>query len=518
MNINRAILIASAVAASAFADASSSSVSSSALAADGAGRKIMRMAEGGLVSVRLAKSTPSVALELGRSVDNGRMWSYVKVPAAGSVAHTALDSNFQASYIAFTERQGNEVVGRVALTTSPLSNNPQIVVSGQLTPAGVKPVDTFVQASRKDWGEMAGADSLTVVYGWQDSKSKSLYIGVSPDGKSFPMAKAVVEDQQAVSGPSVAIRGNNIIAAYLTRNPEIAPIDVGEQQGRAYQAYIESSDGGATWTRPKPVFGRSTKDFPAVQVADKGVGAKSEPTLLAGGTALGQPASLGWEASRDPTPRGRIDSSETGADKAGRATYFLQSSLAVLNSDGSVGEVGVVSSRDVALPNAPWVHAVANNKLTAKSSSVNQSVSSTTAQTSQFQYSALIDTPIRATSYREFNAATKQARLVLAISTDTGKRFDQHLSLDSGALARLGLQQFGQGTAIAASQCLFEDRDGNVYLDLVASANGGETRYARVPIGVNASRLRQQEAQAALPPARGSVRLERQLISHQVTQ
>ncbi|MES0070454.1 hypothetical protein NKJ73_32710 [Mesorhizobium sp. M0074] len=109
--------------------------------------------------------------------------------------------------------------------------------------------------------------------------------------------------------------------------------------------------------------------------------------------------------------------------------------------------------------------------------------------TSHFQYSALINTPIRATAYKEYDEGNGNARLVVAVSTDTGMNFTNHVSSTADELAKQGVQAFGEEAIFSSSQCLFEDRNGDVYLDLFVS-QGGDTHYARVPIGVNASQYR----------------------------
>ncbi len=168
---------------------------------DGAGRNIMRTTDGGIVAAFAAGNTAN-QLVFSRSLDNGQKWNSVVIEEIpGVVRQAAVDSNFQGSYIAFTEERGGLTVGRIAFSTAPFAATPSFVASGAVTPRGVEPRDTFIQASRLGWGDRDDQNSETVVYGWQDQKSKSLYIGVSPDGRTFPLAKKVVEDSNAVSGP-----------------------------------------------------------------------------------------------------------------------------------------------------------------------------------------------------------------------------------------------------------------------------------------------------------------------------
>lgn len=48
-----------------------------------------------------------------------------------------------------------------------------------------------------------------------------------------------------------------------------------------------------------------------------------------------------------------------------------------------------------------------------------------------------------------------------------------------------------------SSQCLFEDRDGEVYVDLMIS-QGGKMRFVSLPTGVNAALLREEEHAAII--------------------
>ena len=483
---------------------------------DGAGRNIMRTADGGVVA---AFSTTESGLTFARSLDNGARWNNVAVEGvAGSVAQVAIDSNFQGSYIAFTEDHDGRLTGRIAFSSAPFAPDPQLTVSAPVTPAGVIPRDTFIQASRAGWGDRAADDRETVVYGWQDSVSKGLYIGVSPDGRTFPMARLVVEDAFAASGPAVAIRGNYVVATYQTTSPAMAPADVPAEmrRERTYPAWIESLDGGQTWSEPRPLFGLTSAAFPQVRVetADGGFAEHR----LAGGSDLPNSPILNWATSRvlaagSFNPDKTLPGSElpsVGRPGDGQAvrnpepdpslggTTFVQTSMRSIDGDGTQGEVSIVSFRPIE-PGAEWTHVIANNRLTATMGRVDSRTSHLNAQGSQFQYSALIDTAVRATTYQDVDPATRRARLVAAVSTDTGKTFDHHVSFSSEELAEFGITGFEEGSVFAVSQCLFEDRDGQVYVD-VLYLRDGEGHFASLPIGVNAAMLRtaEQEEQARL--------------------
>ncbi len=477
---------------------------------DGAGRNIMRTADGGIVA---AFSTTDSGLTFARSLDNGASWNNFAVEGVdGSVVQVAIDSNFQGSYIAFTENANDRLTGRIAFSFAPFAPDPQLAVSAPVTPAGVIPRDTFLQASRAGWGDRAADDRETVVYGWQDSVSKGLYIGVSPDGRTFPMAQLVVEDAFAASGPAVAIRGNYVVATYLTSSPAIAPADVPAEmrRERTYPAWIESLDGGQTWSKPRPLFGLTSAAFPQVRVetAEGGVAEHR----LAGGSDLPNSPILNWASSRDlaaksfaPDKTLAVGDSPSAGPRSDRpavrnaefdpslgGTTFVQTSMRSIDGDGTQGEVSIVSFRPIE-PGAQWTHAIANNRLTENMGRVDSRTSHLNAQGSQFQYSALIDTAVRATTYQDFDPATRRSRLVTAVSTDTGKTFNHHMSFSSEELAQYGITGFWKGSVFAVSQCLFEDRDGEVYVDLLHLRDGEEGHFASLPIGVNAAMLRRAE-------------------------
>lgn len=460
---------------------------------DGSGRNIMRTVDGGLVSAYAVANGSRKELVFSTSLDNGQHWNATTINGTnGKVVQVAVDSNFEGSYLAFTEKENRLSVGKVAFVSAPFADKPAIVVSQVITPPGVDASDTFIQASRRGWGNHSDESRQTIVYGWQDKNSKNLYVGVSTDGRTFPMASKVVEDKFATSGPAVAIRGDDVIASYLTTNPAFAPVDVDQStnSGRAYPAYIESLDGGRTWSKPKALFGLKAADYPVVKVEFEP--GKFEDLRLAGGTNQPNSPTLDWGSTRELGPRDvESDKSASTIDPSldpNNGINFVQTSMQAVDKEGRpIGEVGIVSFKAIKPPNAPWKHVVANNKLSNSVKDLGASKPDVT--TSYFQYSALINTPIRATSYKEYDKTTGSARLVVAVSTDTGMNFEHHISFTPEELSRQGIKAFDEKAIFTSSQCLFEDRNGDVYLDVLVS-QGIETHYARVPVGVNAGLYR----------------------------
>ncbi|NVM77448.1 hypothetical protein FHW83_003266 [Duganella sp. SG902] len=450
----------------------------------------MRMADGALVATFARAADKGRELAFASSRDNGQSWQTSTVFSAdrSGVLHTAIDSNFQGSYIAFVSASGKQSVARVAYTTDPLAARPAFAVSGALMPADTAPVDGFIQASRVGWGEKADKNAETVAYGWQDAKSKSLYVGISPDGKNFPVARKVLADPHATSGPSVGIRGKYVIVSYLTTDPAIAPSDL-KASGRSYQAWIESRDGGASWSKPQPLFGPTSASYPSIDVTTvrPGQPADSEQARLSGGTSGRVGGILVWETTK------------AGADSG---IVFILSELST--SPASQQYTGVVSFRPLA-PGATWTHSIAGHKLArgdvkaieAYTAAAGRQFALPDATTRQFQYSALVDTPVRSASYVEVSKSGS-ARLTVATSKDTGKNFDQLRSFSAAELRTLGLRDFGPATVFKVSQCLFQDRDGQVYVDLLAYGPQGELQYARLPVGANAQAIKAAEAKAQL--------------------
>ncbi|MER9387776.1 hypothetical protein [Mesorhizobium sp. M0435] len=61
-------------------------------------------------------------------------------------------------------------------------------------------------------------------------------------------------------------------------------------------------------------------------------------------------------------------------------------------------------------------------------------------------------------SPKEYDEGNGNARLVVAVSTDTGMNFTHHVSFTADELAKQGAQAFGEEAIFSSSQCLFEDR------------------------------------------------------------
>jgi hypothetical protein len=117
------------------------------------------------------------------------------------------------------------------------------------------------------------------------------------------------------------------------------------------------------------------------------------------------------------------------------------------------------------------------------------------------QYSALPLTPLRAVISLEFVSDARGAehgRITVAYSTDTGKTFPHLVDFDARRLQALGLPRLASDAVIEVSQCLFADRDGEVYTD-VFIFNGTDSApvyHAKLPLGVNLKDVKDTGAEA----------------------
>ena len=478
----------------------------------GGGRNIMRTAEGALISFFAVSTEGQSSLYFLSSTDGGKTWYAVSPTTAGKsvgLIHPAVDSNFNGAYMAYIERTKGRSVGKVIYSSNPLAPKKGFVHSDSVTPPLGEVTGTFIAASRVGWGDKPDAAANTVAYGWADESTGDLYVGVSTDGKTFPKAAKVFSSKHVASGPAVTIHGNNVFLTFLTADPAMAPAELKRgKDAPLFPAWMESSDAGKTWSNPVPLFGKSVKDFPLLQASEaKGLGTVVKGAVRAAGGSPGWLSStLVWDASAKPS---------------GGELIFVVNALSPVTADdgpltpGSFDDpenlIGVVSFRRMA-PGSKWTHVPSNLELLrtpAGRKTLNNTLgplgatlAASNAKGEQHQYSALIDTPVRATTYveRTGSGADASTAIVVASSIDTGKVFDHFAKFDRASLEKLGLPVSGK-LMIDVSQCLFEDRNGEVYVDVLAHDLGGANTitYFKLPLGVNAQALREK---AATPSSR----------------
>lgn len=475
------------------------------------GRNIMRTAEGALISSFVKTEDDTTGLFFSSSTDGGKTW-YTNVASnvgtSNALLHPAVDSNFNGAYIAYVEKVGNKHFGRVIYSPNPLARQKNFLTSTTaLTPELAEVGGTFIAASRVGWGDKPNPIANSVVYGWTDLSTGDIYVGVSPDGRVLPRTQLILRDARVTSSPAVAIFGEYVFLTFLTTDPAFAPTDLPREArgGGHYPAWIESRDLGKTWSKPTPLFGRSIKDFPKLTAAEsKDAGALVSGTVFAAGGSPGwQTSALVWL---------------TSAARQGDQIIFVVSALSPITVEGPFERgafddpnnlIGIVSFRRSA-PNSKWTHVPSNlalirtptaggiESLHERLDAFGASFGAPNAKGSQHQYSALVDTPIRATTYLETAEGddNSDAALVIVASVDTGKVFDRYAYFNQYRLQKLGVKDFHGGVAIDVSQCLFEDRDGEVYVDLLIhdTRHSNDIQYVKLPLGINARAIARESS------------------------
>jgi hypothetical protein len=459
--------------------------------------KFMRSSDGTLTGSFIKHIGNNDELLLVTSKDGGKTWVDFSsgLTAKGGVRHQASDVGANGVYVAFVDGRGE---GHVAHFPDPVGNPGKVKESGALTSEGGDARFSFISTSK-------GPDSTNSVgYGWLDMVGGKIYVGVSKDGTTFPPARLVETDSNATSGPAIAVHNNYVLVMYLTTSPEIAPDDpenLADTKGRDYQAWIESKDGGATWSKPAPLFGKKLADFPTVNASSKNGDGRmiSGKVAAAGGTeALGNHSqTLAWAVS-------------TGFDPAiaGGVRLFIMSALSPVTPkespfppgfwDDRKNNVGILSFKDIGNLTAPWTHVVASRDLVQERAGV-------VTEAWQHQYSALPGTSVRAVSYVDKTREQKTSHdsLVVSVSIDTGKHFDRFARFEQ---RDLGIET-PASVVFVASPCLYKDPKGDVFIDVAfveadAAGKVGDKRLkvTKLPIGLNVKDVPGSKAPAAQWP------------------
>ena len=408
----------------------------------------MRHSSGAISGVVVTKSGGRDVLDYVSSTNDGREWTHFTPKSirglSDSVTQPALDGNDQGVYVSYVAGSRGHVLSILGAPSHPVYRD-----SGDLTGAG-KNQYSFIAASRNGF--------KTVAYGWFDRETGAINVGVSPDGKTFPRTRHIAFDKDALYGPALGVLGQYVIVSYLTRNPRIT----GSQRvpGSAAVAWVESSDGGRTWSSPSALYG-SLKSISA-SVTDRGV---TKFRLINLANAVPKIAdfsqSLVWADFTMANSR-----------------VFVSSTLQyTIPWSGRTGSIGVVSFK-MPKSGGEWTHVAAGDVVESGSA----------PNTWLHQYSALPDTPIRAVSYIEHVGQRSQSgeELVVAVSTDTGKTFDHFVRY--GAV-QLGLSANSKLLA-RTSPCLWRDASGKVSIDAFVSAGNdmdspSTVAHLKLPLGLN---------------------------------
>ncbi len=196
------------------------------------------------------------------SNDKGKTWPF-KSPrlvskTEGIDKYPAIDANVNGSYVAYVNEGNGVAGGYVAYLPKPFEKPDEYKVFGPLTTASGNCKYSFISASKA---------APTVVYGWTDMQTGAIRVGVSLDGKEFPETKVLTTDKGAVSGPAVSIEANYAALTYQSTNSEYFPSDYKPAPGeviKSFPVWMESSDGGKTWSKPEPLLGRAADNFPTI--------------------------------------------------------------------------------------------------------------------------------------------------------------------------------------------------------------------------------------------------------------
>jgi hypothetical protein len=459
----------------------------------GNGRNLMRSPEGTLVGVFLGGDERGKKLLFTASVNDGKTWQ-THTANLEDIQPTspAIDSNYHGAYIAFVAVRDGERAGQLLYVPEPRAETVTMKNIGPLTPQGLDVKHSFVAASRDGWGG-ASTKARSVAYGWVDARSGDFYVGVSADGKTFPAARVIHSDPRTETGPSVSIRDDYVFMLYQSRNPKLMPAGVESIRaatGGAHHVWMESLDGGKTWSEPKPLFA-SVESFPqvrAVRVDERGI--QHEGFAVAAGGSAGIrdfSQTLAWAPAAD----GIMFVTTAHTPVSLQSTAFAERYW----SDPS-NRVGVVSFKDFS-GGDQWTHVTANRPLLRDE----QTGRAQQSRAMLHQYSALPLTPLRAVISLEFVSdaqGREHGRITVAYSTDTGKTFQHLIDFDDRKLQALGLPKLASDAVIEVSQCLFAERDGDVYIDvfIFKGTDSAPLYHAKLPLGVNLNDVKDTGAEA----------------------
>lgn len=414
------------------------------------GHIVMRHVDSALTGI-LTQDENAEYLKFLVSKDDGKSWTTTELKGVGAIGQPAMDANEFGTYVAYVAKDSEGQTGHVMRLDNPMGR-PIARNTPALTPPAANVQYSSIAASR------LGLKS--VAYGWFDPASGAISVGYSSDGMAFPPTKVIAKDKQALFGPAVSIFGKYMVVTYPTTNPLIAPTG---SKGGAYVAWLESDDGGKTWSQPRALFGKTESQFPSLSVTPSGGGKASSLRLtgLRADDSGSHSQALVWVAGTISTSR-----------------VFVTSTLSYrLPGEGSdkFSTVGVVSSK---LPRkgGAWTHVAANVR-------PKSGVEREAGRLEEFhQYSALPGTPLRVVSFVDRNSQGEDS-IVAVISTDNAKHFSETVRFrasDIGLAADTRL-------ALRSSQCLWRDPDGTVSLDVFVtpdSGSSGEVTHAKVPIGI----------------------------------
>lgn len=426
----------------------------------GDNRELMRHSDGSLhvALVVNGRSGPRLNV-LGAHAGDADLVPLSGPIGKGNAGDPATDSNQNGVYIAFTQQDERGSAGYVARIPDLFNDGKQIEISDALTPLDGAAENSFLQGSR-------GYNS--VAYAWRDRKKGVIYAGVSKDGHRFPEARVVVKDRAIVGGPAIGVYADLVILTYQTASKAFAPDGYEGEKGNFY-AYMESGDGGDTWSKPSRLVDH-VRDLPpalAYSVGQKGDPERMEVPLSGASILRTSMQSLVWEPFEGPDKR----------------IFALTTFTAEANHPSGVAEeVGVLTWKPPIL-GATWKHVLTNRAIFRRAGSAAKGAKD--RQIGQFKYCALPGTSVRVVAYVEKSAAgvSVEDRVVLLVSTNMGDSFDHEASYSA---SDLGLGNRADVT-ISNSACTHIDGNGDLWQDLLVGdlKKPAKLRHALLPVGIN---------------------------------
>lgn len=428
----------------------------------GDNRELMRHSNGALHAVVTQNGTKGGALSLyGAAEFGGELRAlaeaFVSVDG-GSCSEPATDSNQNGAYVAFVQGKPGALAGYVAHFADPFGDPSDVRVSGPLTPEGdVR--NSFLQASRA---------FNSVVYGWRDGRTGTVYAGVSQDGIEFPPAEALSGDIAAIHGPAIGIHGDYVVCIYQSEDDRFAPVDA---PTGSYYVWTESGDGGRTWSDPLPLF-PSARDLPPAvglaSVAGDDLRRYEVPVLGDASPAEVAAQLLVW-ANLEDASDSRVFAMTTltaPPHRVAGADWPKSVGLIAFKSFGVGGE---------------WDYSITNRSLYRRSG-IADSYNGRVGR--HFKYSALPGTRVRVVSYVDHapDGSGLEDLVAILVSTNKGDSFDYETTFTA---SELGFDPHAE-LVISNSACAYADADGMIWQDLLIgdASDPQAVRHATLPIGM----------------------------------
>jgi hypothetical protein len=438
----------------------------------GDNREVMRHSSGAIHAALLESPEGESRMSLFGATEFGRPMERLTevVGARGSLGASdpATDSNQNGVYVAYVQDDGKGHSGHVAHIPDLFGDPNEFKVHGPLTPDGGAADNSFLQASRA---------FNTVVYGWRDTKSGDVHVGVSVDGVEFPPAQLLVNDKHVVRGPAVGIHGEYVIVVYETTNSKFAPADR-DIADSAYCMWSESGDAGKTWSDPVPLY-PSSRDLP-----------------LATGFSMSKPedlrrSELGVEGVAPPWSRWLQLLAWANLEDATDSRVFVLSTGVptggVTTTDwvGSDNSVGLLAFKPISV-GGEWDYVVTNRSI-FRQTALSEPYAGRTG--TLYKYGALPGTRVRVITYvdRAPQDSALEDQLAILVSTNKGDSFDLESTFSASELGLGGDAEL----IISNSACCFADASGDIWQDLlIADARRPDSiLHATMPIGLNGQGL-----------------------------